>query len=129
MKVTRVIVHENKARRGKPLLLCSVVLDDCLMISDIRLFSGEKGYYLCLPSKQDVFREVQDLNGAVELELPSSRCEEDGNKKYEEFYHPVDSEFYRELLGVVVGAYDLWKDTGRVSLRPKIEDNGVVNWR
>lgn len=121
MKVTRVVVHENKAKKGKPLFLCSVILDDCLMLSDIRLYSGEKGYYLCLPSKQDVFREVRDMNPEThvvfpEIEYKDAECT---CRKYDEFYHPVEQEFYYSLLDTVVYAYEVWEKTGRQSIKLK----------
>lgn len=121
MKVSRVIFHENSLKKARPLAICSIILDDCLMISDIRLFHGAKGYYLVLPSKQDVFSEVQDMNKGNSLNLPEQKFKdaECTQKKYDEFYHPVEREFYEELLNTVLEGYNEYIKDGRVSYRPK----------
>lgn len=126
MKVTRVIAHENVVKHGRPLFVCSVVLDDCLMLSYIRLFQGEKGYYLCFPSKQDVYREVQDLNQGTKLEFPKIEYKDEDCtcKKYDEFYHPLEQMFYYDLLSIVLNAYMIWKETGKNSIRPYAVDYG-----
>ena len=121
MKVSRVIFHENCAKKTKPLALCSLVLDDCLMISEVRLFHGEKGYYLVFPSEQDIFRKVREMNRGVDVILPETQYKDEGctQVKYDEFYHPVDQSFYQSLLSVVVSSYEVYKSTGRTSIRPE----------
>lgn len=125
MKVTRVIVHKNVAKLGRPLCVCSVVFDDCLMLNHIRLFQGESGYYLCFPSKQDVFKEIQDLNTNTDIvykDLSLVESASENHKKYDEFYHPLERNFYYDLLSIVVNAYSVWKLTGKDSIRPCLEE-------
>lgn len=123
MKVTRVIVHGSSVKQGRPLCVCSVVFDDCLMINHIRLFQGDNGYYLCFPSKQDIYKEVQDLNKDNPVVCPSQTYDEndEGCKKYDEFYHPLDRMFYYDLRSIIVSAYIMWKETGRSSIKPHLD--------
>lgn len=106
MKITRVNFKE-KNNNGS-LATCSVVLDDCLMLSEISLYKGDKGYYLILPSKQDVYKSIKDLNKGISIEYPvnSKNCE-GGKKVYEEFFHPVTNSFYNELLSEILVGYNI----------------------
>lgn len=119
MKVSRVIFHPEGCCRGSLLATCSVILDECLRLNNIRLYSnkssGEK--YLVLPSKQDVYRNIKELNPNKNITFPenSVSCK---NKKYEEYFNPVEISMYRELLNTIVEGYKNFTDTGKTSYRP-----------
>lgn len=109
MDVTRVVFY-SKDRNKKALAACSVILDDELRINDILLFrqdTGDKNYFLVLPSRQDVYQEVQGLNGELNIKFPPNSLEGTTvKKKYEEFYHPVKGSLYRTILKAIVEAYE-----------------------
>lgn len=106
MDVTRVVFY-GKDRNKKALAACSVVLDDELRLNDILLFKGEKGYFLILPSRQDVYQEVQKLNGDIEVVFPKNTLDgTNSKKKYEEFFHPLKGGLYKNILNAVVTEYE-----------------------
>jgi DNA-binding cell septation regulator SpoVG len=113
MKVTKVVVHkmfDNCAFQA----LCSVVVDDCLKLSDILLCKNEKGYFLIFPSKQDVYKEINSLNEGVSIKYPVNRRDKynEGSKKYEEFFYPVSHSFYTFIRDCIIDAYNRCKETG-----------------
>lgn len=121
MKVTRVIINKSVEGHGTFLASCSIVLDGCLRLNDIRLFKNPtKGYYLILPSKQDVYKEVQSLNEGVDIQIPCKDLEECESKKklYDEYFHPVESSFYKEILGVIKDGFKKFEKTGCIEYRP-----------
>ena len=103
VKITRVIYNKGKERLNNSLATCSVVLDDCLMLSDLCLYKGNEGYYLVMPSKQDVYKLIGSVNKGVNISYPENIKE---NKHYEEFYHPVASDFYHILLDTISKGYE-----------------------
>ena len=106
MNVTRVVFYAKK-RDKKSLAVCSVILNDELRLNDLTLFKNENGYFLTLPSRQDVYQEVQALNPGVEVQFPkNSIIGTKGKKKYEEFYHPLKGELYKQILDTVVSEYE-----------------------
>lgn len=110
MNITKIEYKEPRGySKPMPLAVCTVVLDDCLMLTNIKLCRGkEQGYYLVLPSKQDVLNEVQAMNSHrnVDLVLPgSTEYDHQGNAKWDEYFHPVKSDFYKELRDVMVKGY------------------------
>lgn len=123
MKVTR-IKYSKQIPDNKALTTCSVVLDDCLMLDGIRLFhSKSKGYYLVLPSKQDVYQEVVALNKDVELSIPKGKTQQEekkqNGKSYEEYFYPLKSELYKEMLECIIDGYEWCKENRVWSYRPE----------
>lgn len=108
MKVTRVIIKPTKTG-DRILAHCAVVLDDALRLDSIELRESEEtGMYLTLPSKQGIYKEIISLNHGTQVNLPRNRRTVNSNpnrKHFEEFYYPVDSSFYKELLNEIVTAY------------------------
>lgn len=128
MKVTRVILRKETSGNNRPLAICSVVLDDSLMLSGICLYKGSEGYYLILPSKQDVYQTISSMNEGISIKYPPNyrenyeNCKD--NKKYEEYYHPVTKELYNNLLMVITKGYEMYMNRllsgeKKVSYRPK----------
>lgn len=113
MKVTKIVFNDYKKDSTKPKAVCSVILDDCLKLNGVRLYHGDKGYYLVFPSCEDIYQKVEGLNPKLEIVFPKCVYVEESKKKsYEEFYHPLSSSFYRSILSYVVEAYDNLKETG-----------------
>ena len=102
MEITR-ITFEKQDITDKSLAVCSVVLDDCLKLSDIKLFKNSNGFYLCLPSKQDIYQEVEEANPCMVIKRPERKIAK--GKNYEEFYNPVVASFYKMLLDSITKEY------------------------
>lgn len=106
MEVTRVVFY-SKEWHKKSLASCSVVIDDELRLNDISLFKNQSGYFLILPSKQDIYQEVEALNSGVDIEFPKNSLEgTNSKKKYEEFFHPLKGGLYKKILDAIVAEYE-----------------------
>ena len=118
MKVTRVSFESPAS--DKALAICSVIMDDCLKLCGIKLYKNSEGYYWVLPSKQDVYQEIEGLNPSANIKYPSPISEKAGGKnfKYEEFFYPVKSDFYQNVLAVIIDGYKVFKKKGVRSYRP-----------
>lgn len=119
MKISRVIFYEERCNRGSLLATCSVVLDECIKLNDIRLYRNKNTgkEYLVLPSKQDIYKRVEEANKGVNIDFPEDHSVS-GKKKYDEFFHPVECYMYVELLECIKKGYDYFMKTGKVSYRP-----------
>lgn len=123
MKVTKVMLY---TRRKAPHILtfCSVVMDDSLKLNDIQLcVKGDGERFLILPSRQDIYEHVGKLNreSGVDVVLPeinSVTVSTNDKKKYEEFFHPVSADLYRNILNACSTAYDELDGTDRTTWRP-----------
>lgn len=106
MEVTRVVFY-RKDRNKKALASCSVILDDELRLNDFLLFKGESGYFLVLPSRQDIYQDIRRMNNGVELAFPKNALEStNGKKRYEEFFHPLKGSLYKKILTAVVEEFE-----------------------
>lgn len=112
MKITRVI-FEKEDKKDKSLAVCSIVIEDSLKLNKIRLFKRDGEFYLVLPSKQDVYTEVKDLN-SNNIKLP--KCE-NKEKPYEEFFFPLESKLYKVMLTTIVSCFSKFKEEGIQSFR------------
>lgn len=119
MKVTRVIYDRRKSNRSDLLVTCSVVLDDCLKLNDIKLCKDVKNdsCYLVLPSRVSVCREVSKLNSDKNIVLPED-CIQNKSDNKDEYFHPVDVRFYCLLLNTILEGYERFKGTGDAIYRP-----------
>lgn len=125
MRVTKVMLY---TRRKAPHILtfCSVIMDDSLKLNDIQLCekgTGER--FLILPSRQDIYDYIGKLNkeSVADIVLPEVNSatvstNDKNNKKYEEFFHPVSADLYREILHACSTAYDELDGTDKVTWRP-----------
>ena len=112
MKVSKVLYKSNK-NSNKALAVCDIILSECLKLEGICLYKNEKsGYFLVFPSKQDLYKEIEGMNPGVEIAFPpvSNSCT-NRDKKYEEFFYPMSSDFYKELLSIVVDGYNYSKES------------------
>ncbi len=127
MKVTKVMLY---TRRKAPHILtfCSVFLDDSFKVNDIQLCEkGENGErFLIFPSRQDIYDYIGKLNkgSGVDIVLPEVNSatvstSDKKNRKYEEFFHPVNAEDYKNILNACSSAYDALNGTDKTTWRPE----------
>lgn len=118
MKITRVEYRLNaKNETGVGLLsLCNVVLDNCLLLAEIKLCRDDNGkYYLLMPSKQDAYADLATLNkkSGKDIILPERRYKANSKKlKWDEYFHPITHDFYAYLSTVIVEGYENKVETG-----------------
>lgn len=97
MKITKVRYYDfNKSGKGKYLSRCSVILDDQIVLHEIKIFEGRAGRYIVMPS-----RSVNPVN-------------EEGivNDNREDLFHPVDKNFFNYMLQSVLSGYEVFEESG-----------------
>lgn len=71
MKITSVkvrrILKENSRIRG----FASVVLDECFVVTNIRVIEGERGLFIAMPSRRKADGEFEDIAHPITQECRS----------------------------------------------------------
>ena len=98
MKITEIRIHLMGEERLKA--FASVTFDDCFVVRNMKIVSGTKGVFLCMPSRK----------------LP------DGTHK--DMVHPINQEFRQYLEENVLKAYadELAKHPDIQTAQPSEED-------
>lgn len=113
MNITKIVfIDVNSDCKRQYLATCSIVVEDCLKLTGIRLFrkaDSDDEYYLVFPSKQDIYKEVSKLNEDKDVVFPENTCKNGkGEKKaYEEFFFPLNKKFYSYILKSIVDGYNM----------------------
>lgn len=110
MDITRIdFINVDDCHGKVPLVMCNILMDDVLLLKEVKLFcSRTKGYYLVFPSKQDLYGSIKAANRGIDIALPGVNCIEKENVKYDEFFHPVNKNFYESILDSVLGGYHMY---------------------
>lgn len=96
----------NRVKESQPLARCSVVLDNCLKLNDIKIFVGKDGRYIVFPDRADLTK--------YSCECQNTLSKNKGN----ECFHPVGRGFYEELKGIVLDGYARFERDGEYVYRP-----------
>lgn len=90
MKITNVKFYDiNKNEDSKFLAKCSVVLDNCIMLHDIKVLNGKKGLYVVMPRKQNIQENIGNSKNNVS----------------EDIFHPVSKVYFLYMSSVILSAY------------------------
>ncbi len=82
MEITEVRIKRFDAPQGKLLGFASITFDNCFVVHNLRIVSGEKGIFVAMPSRQ----------------LP--------NNKFVDVAHPVTNEMREIIQQVVLSQYE-----------------------
>ncbi len=82
MKITDVRVRLVKKDDSKLKAVASVTFDDCFVVHDIKVISGNEGYFIAMPSKKTNEGEFRDIA------------------------HPIKTETREELIKSVLAAFE-----------------------
>lgn len=127
MSVSRIVfnsIHDGDC--GCLLGSVDVFIEDCLRVRNVRLFaSAIKGYYLVFPSKQDLYSSIEKLNPDIQIKFSEVQggTDADGKRLYDEYFFPVNSEYYKYLLEVITDAYNYCLPREKTSYHPRKEFN------
>ena len=60
MQITeiRIKLLENTSSRQRLCAFCSIILDDAFVVRDIKILSGNQGYFIAMPSRRSIARIV-----------------------------------------------------------------------
>lgn len=98
MKITKVTYYDiNKGENGSSFLSkCSVVLDDCMVLHDLKILNGKKGRYILMPSKKG-----DNLNKSPNV-----------NNTRDDMFHPVDKRYFKYMSEIILKGYDYLISSG-----------------
>ena len=92
MDITEIKVHPVDQEKLKAYV--SIVLDDCFLVSDIKIISGPSGLFVSMPSKRKKTGEFKDVA------------------------HPLNRETRQWMEQRILGEYDR-----SIHLQPEVEQN------
>ncbi len=95
MEVTEVRIKRFEDPQGKLLGFASVTFDDCFVVHNLRVVSGEKGVFVAMPSRQ----------------LP--------NSKFVDVAHPVTNEMRAKIQQAVLRQFEQTKPESLPSPSPE----------
>ncbi len=61
MKITSVRVSKVEKENSRMKGLASITLDDCFVVSDIRVIEGDKGLFIAMPSRKQTDGSYRDI--------------------------------------------------------------------
>ena len=103
MEITKVRYYDISEDKDKPFICrCSVVLEDCVIIHDIRILRGNKGRYLVMPEK----------SGVTNNDNPSK------NGEKEDVFHPVRKSYLLYMKEVILGGLSEYENGGNIVYYP-----------
>ena len=82
MTISDVRVRLVKKEDSKLKAVASVTFDDCFVVHDIKVISGNEGYFIAMPSKKTNEGEFRDIA------------------------HPIKTETREELIKAVLAAFE-----------------------
>lgn len=88
MQITDIRVRLiNKEENAVLKAVASITIDDCFVVHDIKVLSGDNGLYIRMPSKK----------------VPDATL---GKDTYKDIAHPIKTETREELNKLVIAAYE-----------------------
>ena len=85
--ITNVSVYTLNDANSKTVALATVTIDDCLVLTGLRIVKGKKGMFVSMPQRK------------------LSKPDKNGNE-YADIFFPVTHDFREELNNAVLDEYD-----------------------
>lgn len=97
MKITKVSYYDIGNSNSKSFLAkCSIVLDDVVIVHDIRILNGCGGRYIVMPEKS----KYKNSNSS------------NMNKKSDDVFHPVNQSYFSYMVDVILKGYKIFEKEG-----------------
>lgn len=71
MKITSVKVRRIQKENSRIRGFASVVLDECFVVTNIRIIEGERGLFIAMPSRRKADGEFEDIAHPITQECRS----------------------------------------------------------
>lgn len=71
MKITSVKVRRVQKENSRIRGFASVVLDECFVVTNIRIIEGERGLFIAMPSRRKADGEFEDIAHPITQECRS----------------------------------------------------------
>lgn len=85
--ITNVSVYTLNDSNSKTVALATVTIDDCLVLTGLRIVKGKKGMFVSMPQRK------------------LSKPDKNGNE-YADIFFPVTHDFRKELNNAILDEYD-----------------------
>lgn len=116
MEITEVRIKLMENQHERLQAFCSITLEGCFVIRDLKIIQGSKGSFVAMPSRKLTSRcpacrhknhlRSQFCNHCGER-LPDETAEDDGRSKlYADIAHPINSECRDMIQEAVLTAYE-----------------------
>lgn len=89
--ITNVSVYTLNDASSKTVALATVTVDDCLVLTGLRIVKGKKGMFVSMPQRK------------------LSKPDKNGNE-YADIFFPVTSDFRKELNEAILNVYEKKND-------------------
>lgn len=85
--ITNISVYTLNDTNSKTVALATVTIDDCLVLTGLRIVKGKKGMFVSMPQRK------------------LSKLDKNGNE-YADIFFPVTHDFREELNNAILDEYD-----------------------
>lgn len=118
MEITEVRIKLAELSQERLLAFCSITIDGCFVVRDLKIIQGTKGPFVAMPSRKLTDRCVrcQYKNclralycGQCGAKLPvrrAARCPDGRSKLYADIAHPINSTCREAIQSYVIDAFE-----------------------
>lgn len=118
MEITEVRIKLADESQERLLAFCSITIDGCFVVRDLKIIQGLKGPFVAMPSRKltDRCARCQSKNclrtmycGQCGARLPvrrGARCADGRSKLYADIAHPINSACRETIQSQVLEAFD-----------------------
>jgi len=118
MQITEVRIKLMDDPSDRLCAFCSITLDECFVIRDLKIIQGAKGVFVAMPSRKltdrcpkcqmkNALRSHFCSNCGVRLHSDRANKDDDGRAKlYADIAHPINSECRDQIQQMVITSYE-----------------------
>jgi len=118
VEITEVRIKLAEAAHERLLAFCSITIDGCFVVRDLKIIQGTKGPFVAMPSRKltDRCLRCQYKNclravfcGQCGAKLPvrrAARCPDGRSKLYADIAHPINSTCREAIQAHVIDAFE-----------------------
>ncbi len=113
MEITEVTVELTGYQQDKVRAYCSVVIDDAIVIREVKILAMENGFLVAMPNRRSAEPCVlcsarNDFNArfCCQCGQPMVGTENPPRRIYRDIVHPISAKARQQLEAVVLAAYE-----------------------
>ncbi len=118
MRITEVRIKLMEDASDRLCAFCSITLDECFVIRDLKIIQGSKGAFVAMPSRKltdrcpkchykNHLRAAYCNQCGIRLHSERALKDEEGRAKlYADIAHPINSECRDQIQQMVISAYE-----------------------
>ena len=113
MEITKVTVELTGYQKDKLRAYCHVVIDDPIMIREVKILAMENGFLVAMPNRRSTepcahCSARNDFNAQFcsQCGQPFVASDDPNRRIYRDIVHPISAKARRQLEAVVLAAYE-----------------------